>query len=212
MEDAESSRSHWPGRVGLGLLAGAIVAGLASVVAWQQTRDSEGLNWDRKMTQSDIQFLGSEIESYRKEFGTLPRRLEELGHSTNNFSVNLTDLWGRPLNYSVEGTNYLILSFGRDGKPGGRGFDCDISSRDLQPVGSNLTFRQFLFDAPTCLMLITCGISGVLTAFLVAFLVKDRDLNRAAIRRVGFKILATVIGAVIVGAMLAAVHVPVHTH
>lgn len=40
------------------------------------------------------------------------------------------DPWGRPYSYKSPGakTDYEILSFGRDGKPGGSGEDADITS------------------------------------------------------------------------------------
>ncbi len=44
------------------------------------------------------------------------------------------DPWGRPYIYAVpgrDGTPFEILSYGRDGRPGGSGEDAEISSRDL---------------------------------------------------------------------------------
>jgi general secretion pathway protein G len=41
------------------------------------------------------------------------------------------DPWGHPYQYQCPGTdgrNYDIISYGRDGKPGGVGFDADISN------------------------------------------------------------------------------------
>lgn len=42
------------------------------------------------------------------------------------------DPWGAPYEYESEnGRSYVIRSFGRDGQPGGDGFDADINSKDL---------------------------------------------------------------------------------
>lgn len=44
------------------------------------------------------------------------------------------DPWGRPYQYLVparDGSAFEIVSYGRDGRPGGTGEDAEISSRDL---------------------------------------------------------------------------------
>ena len=44
------------------------------------------------------------------------------------------DPWGNPYNYispGTDGKDYDIVSYGRDGKPGGEGYDADISSSSL---------------------------------------------------------------------------------
>jgi general secretion pathway protein G len=46
------------------------------------------------------------------------------------------DPWGRPYLYASPGTDgrdYDIVSYGRDGKPGGDGYDADISTLTLEP-------------------------------------------------------------------------------
>ena len=43
------------------------------------------------------------------------------------------DPWGRPYQYLVparDGSAFEILSYGRDGRPGGTGEDAEVSSRD----------------------------------------------------------------------------------
>ncbi len=41
------------------------------------------------------------------------------------------DPWGNPFSYESDGSTYEIISFGRDGRPGGTGENADISSEDL---------------------------------------------------------------------------------
>lgn len=43
----------------------------------------------------------------------------------------LKDPWKNQFDYKIEGGNYVIVSFGKDGEPSGDGFDKDISSEDL---------------------------------------------------------------------------------
>jgi len=195
-------------RIVISLVIGSGVALLASVVAWRQSRDAEGLNWDHRRSIYFMEALQRDVDSYRNQFGTPPGSLLVL----TNIPVATNDAWGRPFLYSTQGTNYIIASYGRDGKLGGEGPDSDLSNRNPNPPEAALTFRQFLYDAPTDRMLLTCAVSGLMTAFLTAFLIKARDLDPARTRTLLLKIVATIIGAVIVGAMLAAVHVPIHEH
>ena len=40
------------------------------------------------------------------------------------------DPWGNTFSYYLEGSNYVIISYGADKKEGGSGYDADISSND----------------------------------------------------------------------------------
>ncbi len=41
------------------------------------------------------------------------------------------DPWGRPFIYESDGSTYEIITYGRNGRPGGTGEDAEISSADL---------------------------------------------------------------------------------
>ena len=41
------------------------------------------------------------------------------------------DAWGTPLAYESDGTDYEIISYGKDRKPGGEGIAKDISSKSM---------------------------------------------------------------------------------
>jgi len=99
------------------------------------------------------------------------------------------DGWGRPLHYSAEGTSYTILSYGRDGKPGGIGLDCDMGmvhhpagwyadsikfSGSYQESPSYMpTLYQFLFELPSRGMILSCFLTGGLAFFMTFFLVRS---------------------------------------
>lgn len=104
-------------RAGIGLLAGFIVALLAIVVAWRQTRDADGLNWDHRMSKHYMEVLQSDVDSYQKQFGALPESLLAL----TNISWAPNDAWGRPYSYSTQGTNYVIAYMGATENREGRG-------------------------------------------------------------------------------------------
>lgn len=40
------------------------------------------------------------------------------------------DPWGNDFTYALENGNYTLTSFGEDGKPGGTGYNADISNND----------------------------------------------------------------------------------
>ena len=55
----------------------------------------------------------------------------------------LLDSWNQPFEYSIQNNNYVLTSFGRDGKPGGIGLDCDLTNLQPKPPQSQLTLSQF---------------------------------------------------------------------
>ena len=42
------------------------------------------------------------------------------------------DAWNREFNYTIEGSNYVLKSLGKDGRDGGDGFDKDITNDSLE--------------------------------------------------------------------------------
>jgi hypothetical protein len=173
----------------------------------------QDMSLERVHTDYMLLELAIDIESYRKEFGHLPSTLNDLTNITGGIGLsNFSDGWEHPLVYSTEGTNYLIKSFGRDGKPGGKGLDCDVTSRDPNPPESALPLKQFLFDVQTGPMLVTSAVSGFITFFLTILLVKKPDFSRAGLKDLVLRIGVVVIGATVIAGFMAALHVPVKHH
>jgi hypothetical protein len=69
------------------------------------------------------------IGMYAKLHGSLPSSLEGLPEYDGPFNEREPiDGWNRPLQYRVDGDGVITLtSFGKDGKPGGWGFNADYS-------------------------------------------------------------------------------------
>ncbi|MBS0193613.1 MAG: type II secretion system protein GspG [Proteobacteria bacterium] len=89
------------------------------------------------LAQTQVDSIASKIEQYQSDTGALPPNLDAL--VTTPGGVNgwlgpyakeseLKDPWGHPFEYRVPGTHgtYDLMSYGRDGKPGGDGVDADI--------------------------------------------------------------------------------------
>lgn len=92
----------------------------------------------RKKAEMDIQSLMSAVETYAvNNGGAFPESLEVLVTPDENghtFLKNLRhvpqDSWGNAYVYFApsEGSEPRIVSYGKDGKPGGEGDDADIDS------------------------------------------------------------------------------------
>lgn len=98
-------------------------------------------------TKVQIQQMGPILDDYRRVCGTYPtmdQGLEALMKKPGSGCTNWdsagpfikgnklpNDGWDRPFNYESDGNKYKISSLGADNKPGGDGFDKDISSDDL---------------------------------------------------------------------------------
>lgn len=86
------------------------------------------------------------IESFQRDVGRLPATDEGLRALRLLRDVSgwrgpyvdrdlAADPWGRPYIYRYDGMDLEIVSLGTDGKPGGSGFNADISSRRLnEPI------------------------------------------------------------------------------
>ncbi|MCD9026841.1 type II secretion system major pseudopilin GspG [Luteimonas sp. BDR2-5] len=133
-----SSRRH-QGFTLMELLVVVVIVGLlVALVApryFQQVGRSE-----RTAAANQIDALRKAIDSYRLDVGRFPRQEDGLqvlldrpeGESRWNGpylrgAVPL-DPWGNPYVYRVPGArgDYDLISFGRDGRPGGEGEDADV--------------------------------------------------------------------------------------
>jgi hypothetical protein len=158
--------------------------------------------------------------AYQQKHNALPRSLGQLRTTGQSLPFTedvvivdegkgvILDGWHRPFLCSSDGTNFLVTSYGRDGKPGGAGLDCDLTNKNRYPRESLPTFLQFVFDMEMGGIVGTCVVCGVLTFLLSLFTIKSTDLTRQGIVVLGAKIGATVIGAVIVAVIISALHIP----
>ncbi len=119
------------------LIVIVILGLLLSLVA--PTMFSKVSSSQRKTAKAQMQMLSTSLDTYRLDLGSYPPALEELRASTKpNWDgpylpkdVPL-DPWGHPYIYRVPGDNgqpYALLSYGKDGQPGGEGDNEDITSQ-----------------------------------------------------------------------------------
>src|SRR3989442_1611181 len=95
---AEQRQSNMRSRLALGLVAGLLVASISVIVAWNNTKEAEGLLWEQQLTRWHLRALQSAIESYRTNSGHLPTALNELKYSSGE-PFAPTDPWNHPFAY-----------------------------------------------------------------------------------------------------------------
>lgn len=90
---------------------------------------------------AQIELLGQALDQYRLDTGSYPTTEQGLNALVTNPGVEKwegpylkkglpVDPWGKPYVYQYPGSHgeYDLISYGRDGKPGGEGEDKDVTS------------------------------------------------------------------------------------
>jgi hypothetical protein len=191
-----------------------VVSGLSLYVAWQTGGDASESKREQSLTQFELKQLDQCLTQYQRQFHASPSSLAQLLAMTNGVPPPeeqplSCDGWKRPYLFTSDGTNCLITSLGRDGKPGGRGLDCDLTNKDRRPKDAFPTFHQFLFEMPRVRgMIITCLLCGGLAFLLCLSKAKMPKLTLPGLILAAFRLAATVVGAVLVAIIISCLHIP----
>lgn len=198
-------------RLLIALLVGLLVWGLTLIVAWRSTSKSLGLRPEQWATQNLLlPGINQAIMHYQQETGSAPLSLTDLENDQNRkfLADGWMDHWGNPLTSSVEGNTLLVTSYGRDGKPGGRGLDHDLTSANPNPYAAIPTFKQFLFEMPSGGIHWWCVVNGAMV-FTFALIVSNKpETKRLSAIGTILNVVILIITAVIVGGIIAGLHVP----
>jgi general secretion pathway protein G len=117
------------------LIVMAILGMLAVMVAPNLFNKADGARRDAALSQ--ISNIGSALAAYRLDVGQYPDTLEGLTRNTSGRSTwdgpyirNAIpkDPWGNDYVYTSTGSQYTLISYGADGRPGGEGNDADIGN------------------------------------------------------------------------------------
>jgi general secretion pathway protein G len=103
----------------IGLLAGYVAPRYFSQVGKSEVQ----------VARAQIDALEKAVDQYRLDNRRYPTSEEGLAAVQPYLKKTLpNDPWGRPYVYQIPGdkAEYTVLSYGRDGKPGGTGEDADI--------------------------------------------------------------------------------------
>jgi len=189
-----------------------VVSGITLYTAWQQSNHSV-VWYQQRLTRWELKDMDRAITAFQQKYNVAPTNIEQLQAMTNDvprtegwFYIGLTDRWQHPFVFSTEGTNCLIISYGRDGKPGGKGIDFDLTSKNPYPKESVPTFGQFFHNQEAGGMVFSSFFCGALAAFLSFLTVRIPDLSRRGVIILVLSLGATLIGTLVVASMITAVH------
>lgn len=211
--------------IGMGVVMFLIASGVAWINLGSAFHNNSMLQlW----TRVDIMGIHEAIGEYVQQNNRLPYTLDELriparksrpaeGHNFVRKRGKLVDGWGRPLFYEINGTEYTVFSYGRDGKPGGIGFDTDLSQKNPWPKEATQqgafedklpSFTQFFFELPTGGILATCQVCGVLVGVLSFFLIRPNRLDARNWWKLFVKLSVTLGASVFLSMVMGALHIP----
>ena len=105
-----------------------VATGLAFFLVWL-THDAS-LTREQRRARAEIRKLEGLFKAHHRLMGRFPSREEGF---TPLIQARLLDAppvdpWGHPYVYWMDGTTGAVVSYGADGRPGGRGPDADLSS------------------------------------------------------------------------------------
>jgi general secretion pathway protein G len=138
-------------RLKMGLVVALLVFVLTIWAGWIKVRNnSEQLDYWVFRIHYDLRHARSAIERYHVQHGEYPKSLEQLPNDERLFPQNAAkeyvDLLGNPVQYHRTPAGYELLSYGRDGKPGGEGVNADLDGKTPVPPP---TFQQFAWELQT---------------------------------------------------------------
>jgi hypothetical protein len=213
-------------RILIALCIGLIIFFISCIVAWNNT------GWDfyntrlyYHWTTVDLRDIDVAIKEHIKETGSPPQSLKEIRvastktypprrHAIRNEDGVLVDGWRQPYLYFTDGTDYTVMSYGRDGNQDGTGLDSDLSNKNYRPPGydsednKHPTLKQYFFELPTEKILLTCIISGILASVLSFLTIDPSGLRNRRVLFLLVKILIITIATLVLSILISAIHVP----
>jgi hypothetical protein len=156
------------------------------------------------------------INLYRQEKHRLPRTLGDLRILQDpqlrlRDDGTIYDGWAMPFHYQVNGTNYVIISYGRDGKPGGVGVNADLTSNNLPSKSADiLSPREFIeyFRMPDYHdAILTALFTGLLAALLCLKVTGSEALVKMRPAGKIVSLLVLLVATAYTAAMMTFVHI-----
>jgi general secretion pathway protein G len=113
----------------------------------------------------DFLQLARLVQLYKANQQRWPQSLAELSQADSETSIP-RDPWGH--DYAMEQRNHeaWFRTWGRDDRPGGTGFDADLTSDDLEFESARLPVSQFVFARQARSTVVLCLASGALSGVL----------------------------------------------
>lgn len=207
-------QKHWLPRILIAICIWVIISAISIHVAWHQSQHS--IAWFRQLeTQEKLTVISNSISAYQRQFHAAPTNIDQLMKWTNSgndvsfwSSDNFIDGWGHPLIITNGGSTSIVISYGRDGKPGGVGIDYDLTSANPRPKEALATFDQFWANTNCQGMINTSIFCGGLAAILSFSTVKVPSFKPKGIIILVLSLCATTFAALWVTVIITLVHIP----
>ena len=146
-------------------------------------------------------YIQEALEKHKATKDEYPDSLDELGDSSEKA---LLDPWERRFQYAKKGDAYQLCSLGRDGRPGGVGFDTDIHL-DTSFSDMRLPLSQFLLQAAGSQAILWVAFLASACAGATSYVSTTRQPERVASRpRLFVRLASHTALAIIVAMFLAA--------
>jgi ABC-type sugar transport system permease subunit len=160
--------------------------------------------FDLQQTRQSLIKLRDDIEEYKETHGKLPEKLEDLdvvkkGFLRQNDAGQALDGWMHPFVYEVEDGQYRLFSYGRDGEPGGEGWDADLYPGDHKGFPTLWQYATYPWTFSTFVM---CALAGLI-AFTICLL-QGREVagERSSLLRILWRNSLTAFFAVVVAVII----------
>ncbi len=204
-------------RVLIAVGAGCLVTVIACIVAWLPMRFMPNFGPKVLSTSHALSDIDQMIHDYRWDANSLPSSLAALrplyrGDDRLKWDEqsNPLDAWGRPFVYSIDGTDFKLSSYGRDGKPGGIGLDADLVINPAEPREFQLPFHQFIFHKPARGVVVTCLACGVIVFFISIITIDPSTLQNRGAVTIAVKLAVTIIVTLVIASFMTMLHIPNH--
>lgn len=184
---------------------------LAFCSAWHASRGNYFLFADQHRAADELSLMTRLLDELREQNQPLPTTLKELalvGPRDLRTDADGTPLdpWGHPYVNYPGSDGFEVVSYGRDGAPGGVGLDADLSGQSRGSRPGEATLRQFTLEMNTGTIKPVCFVAGICTA-VAAWVLVGKSHGRPFLAR-AFGWAMTLGCAVSVSHVIALLHIP----
>jgi hypothetical protein len=203
------------------LITGACGIGvflLLQLTTWYNLRGAYNVCRRQDNTQRTLNIVKGQIDEYRVKFDKLPDSLDLL-QDAEIWPIKLDkpvrDGWDHELFFQATTEGFELLSYGKDGKPGGIGLDADLTSDSESRKNALPTLIQYFgesdkeevdrsgFFIPIMLL---AGSSSI--AMYMGFTDRHKRDKPVSVSWVVAQLICLVVISTLVGILLVPLHVP----